>query len=194
MDTDTFNQAIQLIDQANAEDPNKETWQGNEYSKEVLYSMRMSETLASFAPEAEQALQIAARCQHICRWEHPRSEYEMNRQGYLLWRQELKKFHAKKATTILTSVGCKAEIIEQVEFLVLKKQLKRNPQTQTLEDVICLVFLEHYFDDFIAKHSEEKLISVLQKTWAKMSEQGHQAALGLSLSEDANALVAKALS
>ncbi|KGJ87868.1 DUF4202 domain-containing protein [Thalassotalea sp. ND16A] len=194
MDTETFNQAIQLIDQANAADPNKETWQGDEYSKEVLYSMRMSEALASFAPEAEQALQIAARCQHICRWQYPRSNYEMNRQGYLLWRQELKKFHAKKAAEILVSVGCKAEIIEQVEFLVLKKQLKRNPQTQILEDVICLVFLQYYFDDFIAKHSEEKLISVLQKTWAKMSEQGHQAALGLSLSAAANALVAKALS
>ncbi|WOH36997.1 DUF4202 domain-containing protein [Thalassotalea fonticola] len=194
MNTSKFNQAITLIDQANSEDPNTETWQGLEYPKEVLYSMRMTEMLAEFSPTASTPLQLAARSQHICRWQHPRKDYEMNRSGYLLWRKELNKFHAQKTGEILESLDFDVETIEKVQFLLLKKQLKRDTQTQALEDVICLVFLQYYFTDFAAEHTEEKIISVLQKTWAKMSEQGHQKALTLSLPEHDQALIAKALS
>ncbi|MEW6997923.1 DUF4202 domain-containing protein [Colwelliaceae bacterium BS250] len=193
MTSDKFTQAIALFDQANAEDPNKETYQDIEYSKECLYSLRMTSTLSSYAPNANEALKLAAHSQHICRWQYPRQEYEMNRQGYLLWRKNLNIFHAKKAGEILASIDYSPEVIEQVQFLLLKKQLKKNVETQTLEDVICLVFLKYYFSDFAAAHSEQKIISVLQKTWAKMSEQGHEAALALDLSAQDKALVAKAL-
>lgn len=194
MTTEKFNQAIALIDQANSEDPNIETWQDKEYPKEVLYSLRMSEMLADFVSSPSTALKLAVRSQHICRWQHPRKNYEMNRSGYLLWRKELNKFHAQKAGEILASIDFDTETIEKVQFLLLKKQLKRDLQTQTLEDVVCLVFLQYYFSDFAAAHSEEKIISVLQKTWAKMSEQGHQKALTLSLAESDKALIVKALS
>ena len=117
----------------------------------------------------------------------------MNRTGYLLWRTELKKFHAKKASEILASVDYDTETIEKVAFLLQKKQLKRNEETQLLEDVICLVFLEFYFEPFIAKHSEEKIIDIVQKTWAKMSEKGHDFALKLPYSETSLDLVKKAL-
>ncbi|WNC71804.1 DUF4202 domain-containing protein [Thalassotalea psychrophila] len=194
MNTEKFNRAIQLIDQANSEDPNIETWQGKEYPKEVLYSLRMSDMLTNFMPSPSTALKLAARSQHICRWEHPRKDYEMNRSGYLLWRKEQNKFHAKKTGEILASIDFDAETIEKVQFLLLKKQLKKDLQTQALEDVVCLVFLQYYFTDFAAAHSEEKIISVLQKTWAKMSEQGHQKALTLSLPENDKELIVKALS
>ncbi|MEB8328018.1 DUF4202 domain-containing protein [Flavobacteriaceae bacterium KMM 6897] len=185
--------AFELFDLANEQDPNRELFQGKSYSKEVLYAVRMTEKLNEFAPNASEPLKLTARCQHICRWEISRESYEMNRVGYLKWRQNLKKFHADKASGILKEVGYDQNTIDKVAFLLEKKQLKKNEDTQTLEDVICLVFLEFYFEPFIEKHSEEKLIDILQKTWRKMSNKGHQEALKLPLSDGALALVGKAL-
>ncbi|MGJ8658436.1 DUF4202 domain-containing protein [Cellulophaga fucicola] len=187
-------QAFILFDKANEQDPNKEIFEGKEYAKEVLYAMRMTEKLNSFAPNASEVLQLTARCQHICRWEIARDSYEMNRTGYLTWRQDLKKFHAKKASELLESIGYDQETIDNVAFLLEKKQLKKNEETQTLEDVICLVFLEYYFEPFALKYSEEKLIDILQKTWRKMSKEGQEAALKLPLSKTSLELVSKALS
>ncbi|MEM6894428.1 MAG: DUF4202 domain-containing protein [Bacteroidota bacterium] len=192
-DSEKLAKAFELFDEANSHDPNRETWKGIEYPKEVLYALRMTETLNDFAPNASEALKLTARCQHICRWEIPRSNYEMNRVGYLKWRQDLKKFHAEKARELLEKVGYPDEIIAQVEFLLLKKQLKRSEETQILEDVICLVFLKHYFEPFAKKHDDEKVVDILQKTWRKMSDKGHQAALQLSLSDSARELVVKAV-
>ena len=191
--SDKLQRAFELFDLANEQDPNKELFQGKSYSKEVLYAVRMTEKLKEFASDASEALMLTARCQHICRWEIPRESYEMNRVGYLKWRQDLKKFHAEKAGEILKAVGYDQITIDKVAFLLEKKQLKKNEDTQTLEDVICLVFLEFYFEPFIEKHSEEKLIDILQKTWRKMSNKGHQEALKLPLSDGALALVGKAL-
>lgn len=192
--TEKLEEAFRLFDEANSHDPNTEIERGETYPKEVLYALRMTETLTAFAPDASEALQLTARCQHICRWEIPRDQYEMNRSGYLRWRQELKKFHAAKAKEILEKVGYDQETIGQVEFLLLKKQLKRNEETQTLEDVVCLVFLKHYFEPFAEKHEEAKIVDILQKTWRKMSEKGQQAALQLPFSKTAHALVTKAVS
>ena len=186
--------AFQLFDAANQQDPNTEIFQGKTYPKELLYALRMTEQLNTFAPNASEALQLTARCQHICRWEIPRDSFEMNREGYLRWRQELKKFHADKAESILEKVGYSEETITKVRFLLEKKQLKKNEDTQTLEDVICLVFLAYYFEPFANKHPEEKTIDILQKTWRKMSEKGHKAALQLPLSKNALELVTKAIS
>ncbi|TMM56685.1 DUF4202 domain-containing protein [Maribacter algarum] len=192
--SDKLQRAFQLFDAANQEDPHTETFQGQPYPKELLYAKRMTEQLNTFAPDASEALQLTARCQHICRWEIARDSYEMNREGYLRWRRELKKFHAKKATSLLEEVGYSEEVIKKVQFLLEKKQLKKNAETQTLEDVICLVFLEYYFEPFAAKHPEEKTIDILQKTWRKMSDKGQDAALKLNLSEDTLGLVTKAIS
>jgi len=190
---DKLQHAFQLFDRANQEDPNIEIVKGQSYPKELLYAQRMTEKLNSFAPEASEELLLTARCQHICRWEIARDSYEMNREGYLRWRQELKKFHAQKAAAILEEVGYSEAIISKVKFLLEKKQLKKNDETQTLEDVICLVFLEHYFKPFAAKHPEGKTIAILQKTWRKMSEKGHAAALKLPLSKNTLHLVSKAI-
>ena len=159
----------------------------------MLYGERMTAMLNEFDPKAPEEVQLAVRCQHICRWEIPRDSYEMNRIGYLLWRTELKKFHAEKAGEILKSVGYSDSVVEKVSFLLQKKQLKRNEDTQTVEDVICLVFLQYYFDAFIEKHAEEKIIDIIQKTWKKMSVKGHDKALQLSYSDLGLSLVKKAL-
>ncbi|WP_026810165.1 DUF4202 domain-containing protein [Arenibacter latericius] len=188
-----FINAIEQFDAANKEDPNTEEWQGKNYPKELLYAIRMTEKLNEFAPTASEALQLAARCQHIQRWKIPRDTYEKGRKGYLRWRQDLQKFHVEKASAILKEVGYEQEVIDQVAFLLQKKQLHKNEETQTLEDVICLVFLEYYFEDFAAKHPEEKQLDVLRKTWRKMSTKGHEAALQLPLSKQSRETISKAI-
>ena len=186
-------QAIVQFDALNEQDPNQEEAEGKLFSKELLYAQRMSERLLVYVPDASEALQLAARCQHLCRWEIPRSTFPLGRKGYNQWRAKLKVFHADKAAEVLEKVGYEQATIERVRFLVLKKQLKRDAETQLLEDVICLVFLEFYFEKFAAKHPKEKVIDILQKTWRKMSEQGQQAALALPLTEAAKELIGEAL-
>lgn len=185
--------AFHFFDEANGKDPNTEVFEGESYPKELLYAIRMADALNGFAPKASEALQLAVRCQHISRWEIPRENYEMNRAGYLRWRQELKKFHAEKASEILKQVGYGQETIDQVEFLLLKKQLKKNVETQTLEDVICLVFLQYYFESFAKKHPEDKVIDIIQKTWRKMSTEGQAAAMKLPIHGNALELIKKAV-
>ena len=194
MDIQQLENAYKAFDKANAKDPNTELINGEQTPKELIYGQRMTQILDVFAPNANIALKLAARCQHICRWEIPRSDYEMNRVGYLTWRADLKKFHAKKASEILEGLNFSTEIIERVSFLLQKKKLKKDDDTQTLEDVICLVFLQHYYEPFFQKHNDEKIIDIVQKTWKKMSKTGHEVALKLSYSEKGLSLIQKALS
>ncbi len=193
MSSNLLVEAYTLFDQANAKDPNHHNINGKIVPKELIYGQRMSQTIEEFEPNASEALKLAARSQHICRWEIPRKDYPMDRIGYLKWREELKKFHATKASEILEKIGYDSETIDRVSFLLQKKKLKKDEDTQTLEDVICLVFLNFYYEDFLDKHTPEKVIDILQKTWRKMSEKGHKAALQLSYSEKALDLIKKAL-
>ncbi|TXE14972.1 DUF4202 domain-containing protein [Seonamhaeicola algicola] len=188
-----FETAIALIDKKNSEDVNTYQVGGMNYPKELLYSQRMTRKLLQFEPNASKALQIAARAQHICRWQIARDEYPMDRVGYLKWRETLKKMHAEITSEILTKVGYDAQYIERVSQLITKKLIKKNEESQTLEDTVCLVFLDYYFDEFAAKHDDEKVIDILQKTWKKMSEKGHEAALKLSFSNKNLQLVKKAI-
>lgn len=185
--------AIQKIDAANAQDPNKEIFQGKEYPKELLYSLRMSAWLDRLRPEAPEFLKLAARAQHLRRWEIPRSSYPMDRAGYLKWRTFLYAYHAEKAAAIFRETGYDENFIQKISTLLLKQNIKSNPDMQLLEDVICLVFLENYFADFSKQHEEEKVVQIVQKTWRKMSDEGHRAALQIPMSSSAAALVKKAL-
>jgi len=189
-----FEIALALIDQKNSQDPNVYEANGIQFPKELVYSRRMTQKLLQFQPDASKALQIAARAQHICRWEIARKEYPMDRIGYLKWREALKELHAKITTDILTDVGYDKEFIERISVIIRKKFIKKNEESQIIEDVICLVFLDYYFDDFAAKHSDEKIIDIVQKTWKKMSEKGHKEALKIQFSEKSLDLVKKALS
>ncbi len=188
-----FEDALRLIDAANSEDPNTESFEGEDYPKELLYSMRMTKWLETIEPQASEALRLAVRSQHIRRWEIPRSEYPLDRKGYHQWRTRLYDYHGEKAAEILEKVGYDEETISRVRKLLKKKGLKSNPETQTLEDVACLVFLESYFWDFSRLHDEEKIIGILRKTWVKMSACGQEAARELSLNAGAQDLLNKAL-
>lgn len=185
--------AISLIDEKNSEDPNVDYFEGKAYPKEVLYSMRMTEKLLDFDKDASEELQVAVRAQHICRWNIARNEFPMDRVGYLKWREKLKRMHAKITSNILKEVVYNSEFINRVSFLIQKKMIKKDEESQTIEDVICLVFLQFYFEAFADKHSEDKVIDILQKTWSKMSEKGQNEALKLPLSDKSLILVSKAL-
>jgi hypothetical protein len=193
MTTTPFQNTSTWIDAENAQDPNHETYQDKNYPKELLYSNRMYKRLLDFHPNASEAVQIASKAQHICRWKIARESYTMDRVGYLKWREDLKKFHAKTTAAILEKAGYDAEFIARVSFLIEKKQLKKDEETQLLEDVICLVFLEYYLDPFVHKHDREKMKNIIVKTWNKMSEKGQQEALKINFSPENLELIKEAL-
>ena len=184
---------LAAFDHLNAQDPNTEVDNGKTVAKELLYSQRMTAQLFKFVPHPSEELQLAARSQHICRWKIPRSDYPMDRQGYKKWRLDLAVYHGETAGNLMQQHGYSDEKIQRVKDLLLKRSLKRDAEVQALEDVVCLVFLEFYLEDFASKHNQEKLIDIIQKTWNKMSESGHEAALKLPLSPSMFALVSKAL-
>jgi len=194
-DTDRFQRVIRSIDQANGEDPNSEVVDGVAQPKEQLYGMRMQEWVEELDPGASEALRIAARSQHIRRWEILRSDYPMDRKGYLRWRTTLYAFHADRAAEILRAQEYDAETIEHVRTLLQKRNLRTDTDVQTLEDAAALVFLVHHLDDFLKRDDigEEKAIDIIRKTWKKMTKRGHEAASALTLSDESTALLEKAL-
>jgi hypothetical protein len=185
--------ALRRFDAANAEDPNTELVDGQRVSKELVYGRRMSARLAALAPGAPETVQLAARAQHIRRWEVPRDSYPEGRAGYLKWRTDLHKRHGETAGAIMEEVGYESDTVERVKTLLRKRGLKTDPDVQLLEDTICLVFLEHYFHDFAQKHDDEKLLSIVRKTWAKMTSEAHAAALELDYEPDDLSLIQRAL-
>ena len=192
--SDRFTKAIAAFDAYHERDPNLETEGGSVYPRELLYARRMTERLALFAPQAEEAVKLAARCQHIGRWEIPRENYPMDRKGYLQWRNEEKSRHAQLAERILFDCGYDGETIEKVKMLLLKRELYTNPATQLIEDVVCLVFVEFYLDDFASRHDDQKIVDILRKTLKKMSAAGKQAMADLEVSDKIRSLTARATS
>lgn len=199
MSSQQFEQIIALIDDANKKDPNKVWCENVEWPKERLYSERMTEMLMRFKPEAKDVNKIAVRSQHIRRWQSLRSDYPLGKQGYHQWRTELYSFHAESVAELMQQAGYEQEEIDQVKNAVGKKAIKRNPDTQLLEDVASLVFVEHYMLEFANKHpeyTEEKWIGIILKTWKKMSDDAHQFVLagGITLPAPLQPLIIKAIS
>ncbi|MCG6939453.1 MAG: DUF4202 domain-containing protein [Gammaproteobacteria bacterium] len=175
-----FDIAIELIDAANSEDPNETTIENKDWPNELLYSHRMSDMLQRFRPDADEAMQLAVRAQHIQRWKTPRNQYPMDRKGYHQWRTGLYTFHAETVAALLQKAGYDEEFIERIKQAVGKKSLKSNPDTQLIEDIAGLTFIEHYMLDFAQKHpeyDEDKWLDIIRKTWRKMSDDAHQFAL-----------------
>ncbi len=184
-----FQAAIRRFDEENSRDPNRE----NAQPRELLYAERLTNWVLRLDPAAGEALQLAARCQHICRWESPRENHPMTRAGYLKWRADLKKFHAEKSGSILREVGYDAETIRRVQDLNLKKNFPANPEVRVLEDALCLVFLEFQLSALAAKSDDEKMINALRKSWEKMTEAARSEALKLKYGEREQKLIALAL-
>lgn len=186
---DKFEAALHRFDEENSRDPNHE----NSQPRELLYAQRLTDWVLRLCPGASEALRLAARCQHICRWEIPRSSYPMTRPGYLKWRADLKKFHAQKSGEILREAGYDESVIRRVQELNLKKNFPADPETRVLEDALCLVFLEFQLAGLAAKTAEDKTINALQKSWAKMSEAARAEALKLDYGPREKILLQRAL-
>lgn len=191
--SDQFEKAITTFDAYNLNDPHQEEYEGKLVSKEMVYAQRMSSRLSDFYPSAPEYLKLAAHCQHIGRWEIPRESYPMDKKGYLQWRNVLKTHHAKLAEQILISCRYDQGTIDKVKFLLLKKELNTNPDTKILEDVICLVFIEHYLEEFAEKHEPKKVIDILGKTLKKMSPRAIEEAGKIPVSEKIKILIQQAL-
>ena len=193
MPEDNYDKAVRLIDEAHAEDPKKIEVNGTEVPYELHYGQKMSNYLEKRAPDAPATLRLAIRAQHFRRWEIPRDSYPMNKVGYHAWRTYLKKRQADMASQICLECGYSETDASRVAALIRKEDLKKDEETQILEDVACLVFLDDQFEEFEKQHDEEKIIKILQKTWGKMSDRGHELALEITMSDRARSLVEKAL-
>lgn len=193
-DAARFQTAIEAFDQANAEDPHCLILDGVRRPRELLNAERLSSWVNRLDPNASLALRLAARCQHIRRWQIPRESYPEGRVGYLTWRTQLARFHADTAAELLEAAGYDRPLIDEVRRINLKQNLHSSPDMRTMEDALCLAFLEFEFADFCRKYPSQKVIEVVQKTWRKMSVRAHEVALGLPLDPESLALVTRALS
>ena len=188
-----FEAAIRRFDEENARDPHTELVNGAPQPRELVYAGRLTDWVLRLQPEASEALKLAARCQHLCRWAIPRSQYPMDRAGYLKWRTELKKFHAEKSGHILREMGYDDELVGQVQALNLKKYFPNDADSRVLEDALCLVFLQHQLTELAAKTDDAKMINALRKSWQKMTEQARTEALKLPYGPRETRLIRQAL-
>jgi Domain of unknown function (DUF4202) len=194
MQEDLFQQAIQAFDHLNAQDPNVLQIKGQEYPGELWYAGELTRWVLQLQPNASEALRLAARSQHLERWKIPRSDFPPGRLGYLNWRKKLAQFHASRAEETLRALHYSEGIIQRVRELNLKQDIRHDLETQVLEDALCLVFLESQFAEFSKKTEKIKLVKIIQKTWKKMSPQGHAMALKLDFDEGTRRLIEQAFS
>lgn len=191
---DRFARALEAFDAVHDEDPARERDGARELPAERLYAERMTRMLDAIAPDASEALRLAARAQHLARFRVPRSSQPDGRAGYLKWRTEQQRAHAALAKEILERAGYDDAMQARVHALVSKKSLATDPDAQRLEDCACLVFLEHYLEPFAANETDDDVIAILQKTWTrKMSAEGREHAARLTLTPRAKDLVTRAL-
>ncbi|KAL1621979.1 hypothetical protein SLS56_008923 [Neofusicoccum ribis] len=188
-----YDRALAAIDAAHALDPKTVTVDGAPVPYELHYANKMTSYLTKRAPAASEPLRLAIRAQHFRRWEVPRDSYPMTRVGYHAWRNALKKRQAELARAICVEAGYGGADAERVAALVRKEDLKSDAETQVLEDVACLVFLDDQFEEFEKSYDEAKIIAILQKTWGKMSDEGHSLALQIPMGDRPKELVQKAL-
>lgn len=160
--------AFALIDAANAADPTLEAGR----PAALVYGERMSAEMERLFPGAPDVLRIAARGQHVERWLLPRAEFAEGRDGYLSWRREQGRRHALRVAGLMAEAGYDKAAQTRVGILLRKEGLKRDPDVQALEDVICFVFLRWYFEPFARKHEPEAVLKIVEKTARKMSAEG----------------------
>jgi len=190
---DKLEKAFTLFDAYNKRSPETVFWENQEFPSEYFYALKLYDWVKKLEPQASESLLLASRAQHIGRWEISRKSYPDGRVGYLKWRSDLGKFHAQTASELLEEVGYDDKTIERVREIIQKQSLKTDEDVQTIENALCLVFLQFQFDDLIEKVNEEKMIDILRKTWGKMSEPGRKHALDLKFSEAGSAIITKAL-
>lgn len=166
--------ALAAIDAANASDPAQEAGR----PAALLYGERMSTELGRLFPDAGEVLQIAARGQHVERWLLPRKDFPAGKAGYLAWRREQGRRHGERVASIMAGAGYSPDDQARAGVLLRKEGLKRDPEVQALEDVICFVFVRHYFADFAASHPDDDMVDIVAKTARKMSADARARLLG----------------
>ena len=189
-----FFQAMVRFDAINLGDPVKIDREGEIWAREVYLSRRRSYWLHKLSPNANELIRLAARAMHIARWEIPRDSYPKGRLGYHQWRGALAKYHAEKTADILAEMVYRSDEISRVKDLVQKKNFKLDPDAQLLEDVASIVFFEAELPGFAPSQSDEKLKTIVRKTWYKMSPRGREAVRKLELSTVGRELVRNAIS
>jgi len=192
-DGQRFEAALRRFDEENGQDPNLEQEGGIVQPRELLYSRRLTGWMERLCPNASEELRLAARCQHLCRWTVPRASYPMTRAGYLRWREDLKRFHARRAGEILREVGYGEDVIARVQALNLKKNFPQDPEGRVLEDALCLVFLEYQLGELARKTTDEKVVNALQKAWIKMTPAAQAFARKLSYGPRERVVLERAL-
>lgn len=194
-----ISKVLQAIDNINSQDVNTTFFENKNHPKELLYGHLMTNCLVQHWPQSSELLQIAVRGQHIKRWHLKRASFASGKAGYYQWRTSLGKYHAQLTASLMVDAGYSLEEADRTSAIIRKDKIKSDAETQTLEDVACLVFLQHYFSAFADKYTgsdeaEEKIINIVRKTWAKMSDKAHDIALTLTLPGHLGVIVKKALS
>lgn len=188
-------QAFELFDDYNRQDPRTILWQDETYPQEYFYALKLHEWVLKLDRDASEELLLASRSQHIGRWEIPRESYAEGREPYLKWRKDLAMHHADVTASLMKEAGYDGEMVERVSQIILKKRIKVDADVQTMENALCLVFLEFQFEDFRKKYinEPEKMVNILRKSLLKMDAHGHNFALRLSYSDDGLSLISQAL-
>ena len=193
-DAERYARAIAAIDAANADDPETIEVDGEPRPKELTHAVMLGEWVARLDPEPSEALLLATRGHHVRRWTRPRASYPEGRRGYLRWRSDLHGFHAEEVGRILREAGYDEPTVERVQQIVRKQGLRSDPEVQTLEDGLNLVFLQTQFEALRERlDDDEKLIAIVRRTWRKMSPRGREAALALELRERERQILERAL-
>ncbi|ODQ55365.1 hypothetical protein SAICODRAFT_5310 [Saitoella complicata NRRL Y-17804] len=198
-----YQKAIEAFTAAHTDDPRPSST-GEPYN--VLYHRRLAHFCRELCLAGDntpsEALLLAANCQHIRRWEHPRSDFSEGLVGYKTWRTKTNRWHSEEGERILLASGYDAtedaDLIARFKELVTKKTLQKDdPEMQLFEDAICCVFLENEFDEFKDRYedNEQKTIVIVQKTWGKMGPLGRGMAVKLldGMTEREKEIIGKAL-
>ena len=191
-----FQALIAEIDALNASDPRQELVDGLPRPREVVYAERMTACLSQLYPDGSEELRIAARAQHICRWQIPRAGYPLGRDGYNAWRAACREHHAALASASMRRHGYAEPRIAHVAKIIRKEDLKRDRESQALENVVAVVFARHYLEGFVATHNdydESKVVGIIRKTLRKMDAVGHAAVRALPLPPHVRRVVDSAL-
>ena len=190
---DRLTAVIDAIDRANNEDPSSLDFAGASHPLALIEGARAQVWVETLRPDASDPLRLAARAHHIRRWEHPRDRFPRTRAGYREWREGLYEFHGGALGELMRAAGYPEDDVQAAAAVMRKRGIKADPDVQSYEDAVSLAFLELRLVDFAPSVNDDQLMNALRRTWRKMSDAGHAAALSLELSAEATAIVQRAL-
>ncbi len=185
---DLIERTFDAIDRVNADDPN--LIDGEPLA--MVQGQRATHWLAQLGIEPSTELEVAARAHHVERWKLARTDYPDGRSGYLRWRRDNKAHQAARGVELCAESGLVIDA-ERLTALLLRRELQTDPETQALEDVACIVFVETQFEPVVDRLGHDKSVDVVAKTLRKMSVDAIALAAGLELTPDTHAVLIAAV-